>query len=148
MSKIKNYPFMNPKGIQVIKSKIPLATEYAFDFETQQFKKKDGKMYLVEKNEAIKIWLWKLFMTTTRYNIFPNFYKNDLETLVGKGYTSGFINSEAKRMFTDAINRNLKDYVSEIEKLEVGFDDGTLLISSKIRTIYGSTSLNNRFTWR
>ena len=46
-------------------SKMPiLAKEWAWDFIKQDFALKDGRMYFVFKDEAIRLWIWKLFNTS------------------------------------------------------------------------------------
>ena len=57
-------PFIDPQEVEVEEIEVPYAREYAWDINELEFKFKDGKMYLVEGIEAVKIWIWKLFMTT------------------------------------------------------------------------------------
>ena len=45
-------------------AELSMAVEYDWDFEKLEFKFRDGKMYLVEGVDAVRIWIWKLFMTT------------------------------------------------------------------------------------
>lgn len=117
---------------------LPMAKEYAWDFEEMDFKYKNGKMYLVEGNDAVEIWLWKLFKTYRfRDLVFSWDYGNELEELVGKGYTPGLLNSEAKRYVIEAIEYNLPGYVVDVENMEVIFTDDTLSITATAITPYG-----------
>lgn len=117
---------------------LPMAREYAWDFEKMDFKYKNGKMYLVEGNDAIEIWLWKLFKTHRfRDLIFSWDYGNELEELVGKGYTPGLLNSEAERYVREAIEYNLPGYVIDVENMEVLFIDDTLSVTATAITPYG-----------
>lgn len=119
-------------------NELPMAREYAWDFEEMDFKYKNGKMYFVEGNEAVEIWLWKLFKTSRfRELIFSWDYGHELEELVGKGYTPGFLNSEAERYVREAIEYNLSDYVIDVENMDVAFTDSTLSISATAITPYG-----------
>lgn len=45
------------------KKELPLFREYAYDFENNCLLKKDGKTYLIEGNEALKIWIYKALYT-------------------------------------------------------------------------------------
>ncbi|HOA81782.1 MAG TPA: DUF2634 domain-containing protein, partial [Defluviitaleaceae bacterium] len=120
----------------------PMAREWAWDFEKMDFKLKDGKMYQVEGKEAVKIWLWKLFMTARyRQVIFDWDYGHELENLIGQGYTQGYLNSEAERYVREAIEYNLKDYVTDVRNVNVSFDEGTLTIEFTAITPYGEVEV-------
>lgn len=136
------FPFMDPQEIETEETELPMAKEWDWDFEKLDFKLKDGKMYLVEGKEAIKIWLWKLFMTT-RYRevIFDWDYGSELEDLIGQGYTQGYLNSEAERYVRETIEYNLKDYVTDVRNVEVSFDEGILTIEFTAITPYGEVEI-------
>ena len=58
------FPFTDPQEVRAnTEREIPMAREYAYDFYKGDFKLKNGKMYLVEGNEAIKIWITKALLT-------------------------------------------------------------------------------------
>ncbi|MDY6045248.1 MAG: DUF2634 domain-containing protein [Peptoniphilus sp.] len=136
------FPFIEPDTAE--ERTVPVCSEYAYDFETQNFKlNDDGGFYLVYEIEALKIKLWKLFMTVRwQYDIFPPGYGNELESLIGRAYTQGYINSEAERFVREAVDRNLSDYIKRLEDLTVDFDDGTLYISFKVISIYGDFTID------
>lgn len=137
------FPFIDPQEIPIeTEQELPLAKEWAWDFERLDFKTKDGKMYLVEGKEAVKIWIWKLFMTT-RYReiIFDWDYGSELEDLIGQGYTQGYLNSEAERYVREAIEYNLKDYVTDVRNVNVTFNEGTLTIEFTAITPYGEVEI-------
>lgn len=130
------YPFTDPQLME-IDTEIPVAEEYAYDMDTAQFKYKNGKMYKVYENEALKIKLWKLFMSEMyRWVVFPWSYGHELETLIGKSYTQGYINSEAERFVKEAVFNNLGDYIKYLENIKVSFDDGLLTIAFSAISIY------------
>lgn len=138
------FPFIDPEELDLEEtSEVPLATEWAWDFEEQDFKTRNGKMYLVEENEAVKIWLWKLFNTARfRYLIFDWDYGQELEELIGQGYTEGYLESEAERYIREAIEYNLEDYVMDIGQVDLVFTKGTLTVSFVAETIYGEVAIN------
>ena len=144
---IKPFPFFDSSTED---KPIPkLAREYAFDFETKQFKRDtENRMYIVEGNEALKVWIWRVFMTNRyQYNVFPDEMGQELDTLVGQAYTQGYINSEARRFYTEALERNLSEYIESIENMEVIFDDGLLTISAYLKSIYGNLNIDNLKVW-
>ncbi len=133
------FPFIEiDEELEIEESEVPLAKEYAWDFARNDFKYKNGRMYFVEGNEAIKIWLWKLFKTNRfRKLIYSWDYGNELEELIGQGFTQGYLNSEAERYVREAIEYNLDRYVTDISDMEISFTDSTLDISCTVITIYG-----------
>lgn len=136
------FPFMDPQEVEIEELELPMAREWAWDFEKMDFKLKDGKMYLVEGKEAVKIWIWKLFMTTRYREVIFNWdYGNELENLIGQGYTQGYLNSEAERYVREAIEYNLKDYVTDVKNVNVSFDEGTLTIEFIAVTPYGEVEV-------
>ena len=136
------FPFIDPQEMEIEETEPPMAREWAWDFEKMDFKIKDGKMYQVEGKEAVKIWLWKLFMTPRyRYLIFDWDYGHELEGLIGQGYTQGYLNSEAERYVREAIEYNLKDYVTDVRNVNVSFDEGTLTIEFTAITPYGEVEV-------
>jgi hypothetical protein len=138
------FPFMDPQEVPVeeAETELLMAREWAWDFEKMDFKLKDGEMYQVEGKEAVKIWLWKLFMTARyRQVIFDWDYGHELENLIGQGYTQGYLNSEAERYVREAIEYNLKDYVTDVRNVNVSFDEGTLTIEFTAITPYGEVEV-------
>lgn len=136
------FPFIDPQEIEIENTELPMAREWAWDLEELDFKLNNGKMYLVEGAKAIKIWIWKLFMTA-RYRevIFDWDYGSELENLIGQGYTQGYLNSEAERYVREALEYNLKDYVTDVRDVKVTFDEGTLTIEFTAITPYGEVEV-------
>lgn len=132
------FPFMDPEEITEEINEIPIAQEWAWDFDEEEFKTKNGRMYLVEGKEAVKIWLWKLFKTIRFRELIYNWdYGHELDELIGLGFTEGYLNSEAERYVREAIEYNLIDYVTDIEDFEVDFKGSKLSIKFRAITIYG-----------
>lgn len=138
------FPFIDPGELDLEETaEVPLAQEWAWNFAEHDFKTRSGKMYLVEGKEAVKIWLWKLFNTARfRYLIFDWDYGQELEGLIGQGYTEGYLESEAERYVREAIEYNLEDYVTDIGVVDLNFKKGKLEVSFTAETIYGEVSIN------
>lgn len=136
------FPFMDPLATEPPTNELPMAKEWAWDFEKLDFKLKDGKMYQIEGKEAVKIWLWKLFQTPRyRYLIFNWDYGHELENLIGRGYTQGYLNSEAEKYIREAIEHNLDEYVTDVRNVNVSFDNGKLAIEFIAITPYGEVEI-------
>lgn len=117
---------------------IPRAEEWAWVFDNYEFKfNKAGQMYKVYENEAIKVWIWKLFKTWQWHEIVhTNAYGSDLWSLIGEGFTRGFTESEARRMAREALERNLSRYITHIGTIDVRLEHGKLHLKIPITTIY------------
>lgn len=142
---VEIFPFIEAteEETEEIEEELPLAKEYAWNFDKEDFRYKNGKMYFVEGNEAIKVWLWKLLKTERfRDLIFTWDYGSEIHELIGQGYTQGLTNSEAERYVREAIEYNLSDYVTDISDFEVDFNDRLLSISFIATTPYGEVEYN------
>lgn len=137
-----NYIFTDNGNLE-IKSPDRLA-EYDYDFDKAQFKRDESdNTYLVYDKEALKIKIWKLFMTERyRYVVFPWSYGHELLSLIGKSYTPGYINSEAERFIKEAIFKNLSDYVRRLDNIKIFFEDGTLYCDFTVVSIYGDVEIS------
>ncbi|OHW61374.1 hypothetical protein EUAN_22240 [Andreesenia angusta] len=131
------FPFTDPVELVDEVKELPMAREWAWDFEKLDFKTKNGKMYKVEGNEAVKIWIWKLLNTQRyRYMIFSWDYGHEMEDLIGK-YTRGFTESEAERLVKEAVESNLSDYVLEMKDFDIQLVEDTLSVAFTAITPYG-----------
>lgn len=138
------FPFMDPQEIPIeeTEQELPMAKEWAWDFEELDFKARDGKMYQVEGKEAVKIWLWKIFQTPRyRYLVYSWDYGHELENLIGQGSQS-FIKAEAERLIKEAIWPTLDGYVEDIKNLEIDLVNDALNISFTAITLYGEVEMN------
>lgn len=139
------FPFTDPQEIAVnTEREIPMAREYAYDFYKGDFKLKNGKMYLVEGKEALKVWITKSLLTS-RYKevIFTWNYGGEFEDkIIGQGYTKGLIKAEAERYTRECINASLRDYITGMKDFDIEFLDGTLKIGFIAETIYGEVSVD------
>ncbi|APH17555.1 DUF2634 domain-containing protein [Clostridium botulinum] len=124
------------------KEELKLYKEYAIDFNTGQFLYDDtGKNIIVEKNEAIKIWIWKALQTSrNRYLIYSSNYGNDFETIIGKGYNKNLINSELERLIEECLLAN--PYITEILEINTDFKGSKLYIYVTVKTVYGMVNVD------
>lgn len=135
------FPFMDPTEIE-IDNNISIAEEWAWDIENNSFLKENGKMYKVYRNEAIRIWIYKLFNVERFKNIIYSWdYGNELNELIGKGFNNNYILAEAKRYIEEAIEYNLGKYVTGIRNIEVDLVEDVLTIAFTVKTIYGEVDI-------
>lgn len=137
------FPFTDPTEVKVKQREIPLAREYAYDFINGDFKTKNNKLYLVEGKEAVKIWIHKVLITSRYKEIIHTWsYGSEFEDkIIGKGYSTGLIEAEAKRYTIECINSSLSDYVTDMKDFNISFNDNILTVEFTVETIYGEVGM-------
>ncbi len=109
---------------------------FLYDFKACDFVMEDGDPVKVSGIEALKVWITKILHTQlNRYQIYAGTsYGANIEDLViGKGYSTAFIQSELKREIETALLQNddieyVSDFVltREKDKLDISFTVGTV----------------------
>lgn len=120
-------------------SELPVFKELAFDFETGQLLTKGGQYYYVEKNEALKIWIWKaLYAGRFTYLAYSSDYGNEIHTLVGRYLAKPLLYSELKRMIEEALLCN--PYIVSITAFQAIPQGAKIRCTFEVNTIYGSVA--------
>lgn len=136
------FPFVNTGTVQTTTTNLPIFKEYDWDFTENSFKLKDGKFVIVEKLDALKIWVKKALLTPRfRYLAYSWDYGHELENLVGsRSITSDMVNSETKRYVEEAIKIN--SYIESIKSFTATLSDSVLKLDFTIITIYGEVDIS------
>lgn len=134
------FPFIDSTiTTTTITTKRPTASipkEYAWDFENSEFKLRDGKPYIVEGIEALKIWIYKVLKTPRyRYLAYSWNYGVEIEELIGKPYTQEFKESEFKKIIEEALKVN--PYIQSVKNFEVSFVNDTVTANFDVVTMLG-----------
>lgn len=110
--------------------------EYEIDFSTGEL---TGR--IVEGLDAIKVWIY-LALRVPRYRhvIYSWDYGNELETLVGQGYTQDHLELEVNRMLEEALLIN--ENILSIDNLEVTQESDKISVSFTANTLYGEVDVN------
>ncbi|OOM71098.1 hypothetical protein CLPUN_50900 [Clostridium puniceum] len=109
-------------------AEVSIPKEYAWDFEKNDFKLKDGKFQIVEGTEALKIWIWKALKTSKAiYPIYSDSYGQELESLVGKGISKSLAESEAERLTLECLKEN--EHILSISNFKADKSKDTLKIT-------------------
>ena len=120
---------------------LPIFAEWAFDFDKKELLLKNGKPYLVYKNEALKIWIWKALNPHTEryiYNAYTFDYGNEFNTLLARFTESEVKRSELKRIIKDALLVN--PYIKECTNFKFEQTGSKTRIEFDCITIYGKTT--------
>lgn len=118
---------------------LPVFKELAFDFETGQLKTVGGKYYYVEKNEALKIWIWKaLFTSRYTYLAYSTDYGNEIYTLIGRYLNKELLYSELRRMIEEALLCN--PYIISLTDFDITQEGAKVICNFSVNTIYGNVA--------
>lgn len=121
-------------------SALTLAKEYAFDFEKNDFLLVDGKNKIVSGMEAVKVWIFKALQTERyRYLAYSWNYGNELEDLIGQGFSNEVLESEIERCIKEALLIN--PYITSITNFSV-INGSELKATFTVNTIYGEVNMN------
>lgn len=120
-------------------AELPVFKELAFDFETGQLKTIGGQFYYVEKNEAIKIWIWKALKSSRyTYLAYSTDYGNEIYTLIGRYLAKQLLYSELKRMIEEALLCN--PYIKSLTDFQIEQKGAKVECLFAVNTIYGSVA--------
>ena len=134
------FPFVTYDESIVKDNTFPLYKEVAWDFKKDVPILENGDFKIVEGNEAIKVWVYKVLLVPRyQYSIYSWNYGSELMDLIGKAYTPSLTKSEAKRYIEEALKIN--PYILEVNVIDTDFKDSTLSANVKIVTIYGESEV-------
>ncbi len=118
---------------------LPVFKELAFDFKTGQLLTNGGKYYYVEKNEAIKIWIWKaLFSSRYTYLAYSTDYGNEIYTLIGRYLNKELLYSELRRMIEEALLCN--PYIVSLSDFDITQEGAKVICDFSVNTVYGNVA--------
>lgn len=120
-------------------AELPIFKELAFDFDTKQLKTKGGKYFYVEKNEAIKVWIWKaLFSSRYTYLAYSINYGNEIYTLIGRYLENQLLYSELRRMLEEALLCN--PYITSLSDFDITRQGAKVICNFSVNTVYGNVA--------
>ena len=115
---------------------LPIFKELAYDFKTGQLKLKGDSYYYVEKNEALKVWIYKaLFSSRYTYLAYSTDYGNEIYTLFGRYLKGDLLYSELRRMIEECLLCN--PYLLSISDFTVEQDGSIVVCTFGVNTVYG-----------
>ncbi|PBH40270.1 DNA-packaging protein [Clostridioides difficile] len=120
---------------------LPIFREVAWDFEKDEPILEKGDFKIIEKKEALKVWIYKCIKTNRyEHEIYSLEYGTELSELIGQKYTKGLTESEASRFIKEAILIN--PYILEVNVKSANFNRDVLSANVKVSTIYGEVEIN------
>lgn len=125
-------------------AELPVFRELAFDFETKQLKTRGGQYYYVEKNEALKVWIWKaLFTSRYTYLAYTTDYGNEIYTLIGRYLKGDILYSELRRMIEECLLCN--PYITFLSDFRVKQEGAKVICTFGVNTVYGTIAQSYQY---
>ena len=121
---------------------LPLATEYAWDFENDRFiYDGDKKHVIVEGTKAVEVWVYKaLKVERYQYAVYSWQYGIELKRFIGKVMGVQERLSELKRAITECLMVN--PYIKSIDSIEFAQSGTKMTANIALTTIYGEVSVS------
>ena len=95
---------------------------------------------MTEGVEAIAGWATRALQTSRmRYECYTGDYGNEIETLIGQGYSRELIESEVRRFVEECLLIN--PYILEVTDVEVQFETDKLTVYCTVDTVYGEVQI-------
>ena len=117
-------------------TELPVFKELAYNYEKNCLLRKGGRSYLVEKDEALQIWIYKA-LKTKRF-VWPAYthtYGNEVENVIGISNDPDIVDSEIKRYITETLMVN--PYLQELSDFTFHHEKDVVIVSFLVTTIYG-----------
>ena len=136
------FPFIDPDVLQQEEStELPLFREYAYDFQNNCLLLKSGQTYLVEGNEAPRIWIYKALTTERfRYTAYDADFGSEIDTLIGSPLNGDIAKSELKRFIVEALMVN--PYIEELGNFQISQTGSGVTAEFDCTTIYGPDKIS------
>lgn len=120
---------------------LPIYREWAYDFEKNEFLTRNGQYYLVEKDEAIRIWVFKALHTVRyRYQAYSHRYGHEQESLIGLSQDREILESEIQRYIEECLLVN--PYIKEVGNFEFKYGEKNI-VNFQVTTVYGVLDIEN-----
>ena len=121
---------------------MPIFKEYAIDFKSGEYIKEGNDIKVLEKNEALKVWILKALKTERfRYTeVYSDNYGSELETNIGTVYQKSVKDALMINQIRDTLLVN--PYISECYNFEISNEDEYVpQITFNVKTVYGELEM-------
>ena len=122
---------------------IPIFKEYAIDFKTGEYlKDENNDIKVLEKNEALKVWIFKALKTERfRYvDVHSDNYGSELETNIGTIYQKSVKDALMINQIRDTLLVN--PYILECYNFDISNENEYVpQITFNVKTVYGKLEM-------
>lgn len=136
MSNIFPFTIQDPVQEAATEDVLPVFKELAYDYQNNCLLRKGGKPYLIEKDEALKVWIYKALKAKRFvWQAYSHTYGTEVENVIGLSNSPEIIDSEVKRYITETLMVN--PYIQELSDFSFAHESSIVTASYTVTTIYG-----------
>ena len=121
---------------------MPIFKEYVIDFKTGEYIKDKNDIKVLEKNEALKVWIFKALKTERfRYTDVHTYnYGSELENNIGTIYQKSVKDALMINQIRDTLL--VTPYITECYNFEISNEDEYVpQITFNVKTVYGELEM-------
>lgn len=137
------FPFIDPSEIPAgTTADLPLLKEYAYDFEKNELLlDEDGRTYMVEGNEALRIWILKALSTERfHYTAYSSAFGSEWQDqLIGHAMNMEVLKLEMERFIVEALMVN--PYIQRLDNFSFEATATGLKVAFECTSIYGTDAV-------
>ena len=131
------------KKVETEVEEMPTFKEYAIDFKTGEYiKDENNDIKILEKNEALKVWIFKALKTERfRYaDVHSDNYGSELETNIGSIYQKSVKDALMINQIRDTLLVN--PYILECYNFDISNENEYVpQITFNVKTVYGKLEM-------
>ena len=131
------------KKVETEVEEMPVFKEYAIDFKTGEYiKDENNDIKILEKNEALKVWIFKALKTERfRYaDVHSDNYGSELETNIGSIYQKSVKDALMINQIRDTLLVN--PYILECYNFDISNENEYVpQITFNVKTVYGKLEM-------
>lgn len=137
------FPFIDSTSISTeISDELPMLKEYAYDFEKNELLlDAEGHTYLVEGNEALRIWIFKALITERfHYTAYSFAFGSEIQDqIIGHSMNVEIVKLEIERFIIEALMVN--PYIQRLDNFTFENTSTGLTVNFECTSIYGTDTI-------
>lgn len=138
------FPFIDSTSTNIETSgELPMLKEYAYDFEKNELLlDADGRTYMAEGNEALRIWIFKALITERfHYTAYSFAFGSEFQDqVIGKSMNVEIVKLEMERFIIEALMVN--PYIKRLDNFVFENTSTGMTVSFDCTSIYGSDTIS------
>lgn len=117
---------------------LPLARDWAIDTNTGRMLYQNGRQYMVDGLEAVRVWIWKALHTERAAgDVYGGVFGRDFEDLTGAGVNEAVQDTLAERI-ADCLTAS--PYIPAVDGFTFAYTETTLSTNFTVHTVYGDVN--------